>query len=112
MNTVLEMPDVFSCAVDSFIELYYYAIFPLLKGISPNLTLFNDLIFSACQRYECHLPSDAQNMSVIYEIISYEVRMHIWSYICEKSPSFRAKDSNAQFSEIFQESVFGKMTYY
>ena len=107
MNTVIDTPHVYSCAVDSFLELSYHAIYPYLKNIAPDLTIFCNLIYQVCEKYKLHLSNEVENLSVVYELISYEVRSPVWHYIQEKCPSFRPRDCNAQFSEIFQEVVFG-----
>ena len=44
-----------------------------------------------------------------YELLLSQVREPLWNFICEKCPSFVARDCNTQFSEIFQERVFSDL---
>ena len=66
-------------------------------------------MFTSCQRYEITVSNATPNMSFIYDLLSWEVGQPVWDYIQTKCPSFQLKDCNAQFSEIFQERVFGNL---
>ena len=87
----------------------YYSFYPYLKDIAPHFTYFLDLVYATCQRYETITSNAILNMSFVYDLLSWEVRLPVWEYIQIKCPSFRHKDCNAQFSEIFQNIVFGDL---
>ncbi|XP_057295527.1 uncharacterized protein LOC130623986 [Hydractinia symbiolongicarpus] len=73
------------------------------------MTHFCHKIYDACVKYDQHLSSNVTDLSLIYDLIAYNVRDPIWTLIQSRCPSFRRRDCNAQFSEIFQESVFGSL---
>lgn len=108
-NTVRETPGIYSCAIDSFLELCYHSLYPYFKSLAPFSSYFLNLLFTSCQRYEITVSNATPNMSFIYDLLSWEVRQPVWDYIQTKCPSFQLKDCNAQFSEIFQERVFGNL---
>lgn len=109
LNAVLKSPGIYSCAIDTFLELCYYVFYPYLKNIHPDMTHFCHKIYDACVKYDQHLSSNVTDLSLIYDLIAYNVRDPIWTLIQSRCPSFRRRDCNAQFSEIFQESVFGSL---
>ena len=80
-NTVRETPGVYSCAIDSFLELCYYSFYLHLKDIAPHFTYFLDLVYVTCQRYETITSNAIPNMSFVYDLLSWEVRLPVWEYI-------------------------------
>ena len=74
MNTSRENSGIYSCAIDCFVELCYYSIYPFLQNLAPHLIYFFQLIFRACQRYELHQSASTHNLRIIHELISREVR--------------------------------------
>lgn len=65
MNTVIQTPGVYSCAIDSFIELCYHVIFPYLQQLHPHLTSFCQVIHAASVRYQLHT-SGVPNINYVY----------------------------------------------
>ena len=109
-NTIKTMPGIYSCAIDSFIEMFYRCIYPqvMRSSLSQNdMSRFLDLIMNACEHYQ-HLESRYQSseMSLPHTELTINVRNPIWDYVIANCSSFRNRDCNAQFSQIFQENVF------
>jgi len=109
MNTVCDTPSVYSCAIDSFIELCFYNLFPVLNNLFPYMTNFCHLIYDCSQKYKLHISAACPQMNIVYELLSIEVRQPIWEVIQTNCISFRARDCNAEFSEIFRQAVFGEL---
>ena len=100
MNSVLSTPRTYSCAVESFLEVASILFLPHLS----NLTVrneFTELLFNTCSRYI----KSRENSKLLEEI-----RESLWAYLRQQCPSFLARDSNACFSQIFEEKTFGKPT--
>lgn len=94
INSVLTVPRTFSCALDSFLEITSCLFLPHLS----NLTVrneFTDLLFNACSRY-IESPENSRLLN--------EIREPLWAYLRRQCP-FLARDSNACFSEIFEEKT-------
>lgn len=68
INTVIQIPGMYSCAKDSFIELCYHVIFPYLHQLYPHLTSFCGIIHAASVRYQLHI-SEVPNIRYVYELI-------------------------------------------
>ena len=103
-NAVRTMPGAYSCAIDSFIELFYHVIFPEIKNLTFSSN-FVSLLRRICTQYEnVTQSSSCINTSRLY--LTLYVRRPLWDYIKIKCPSFRAMDCNAQYSEIFRLEVF------
>ena len=51
MNSALDFPGVYSCAIDSFIELVYYSLYNKLKELT-HLSPMIHRLFVSCQDYE------------------------------------------------------------
>ena len=109
MNTVRERPGVYSCAIDSFIELCFYNLYPVLANLYPHLTPFLLMIHDCCKKYSQHTLTAVPRIRFLYELLSIEVRQPIWDFIIHNCNSFRNRDPNAQFSEIFRHAVFGQL---
>ena len=106
-NSVRSMNGVYSCAIDSFIEMIYHVLKPILDELNPHLGTFGTLLLETCARYQLSSHQFRDRLSHnMYAAFSRDVRQQLWDYIIINYPSFTAKDCNAQFSEIFQERVF------
>ena len=109
LNTCRESPGVYSCAIDSFIELCFYNFYPLLTELYPNLTPFFLMIHDCCKKYSEHTLSAVPRINFVYELLSMEVRQPIWDFVISKCNSFHNRDGNAEFFEIFRQIVFGDL---
>ena len=104
-------PGFFSCAIDSFLEIWLRKIsvmFPsrsrsyvigLLKRSERDYLLLKERIENSLFSLPAALP-----MSTIKELS--RIRFDVWEYFKLKCPSFRRMDCNAQFSELFRRNVF------
>jgi len=89
------MPGVYSCAIDSFIEMTYHVLFPKLEQFESDLNPFNSMLVRACQRYrEISLHAQIYRNQPLQMLLSNEVRESIWNVIIQTCNSFRARDSN------------------
>jgi len=88
MNTVCDTPSVYSCAIDSFIELCFYNLFPVLNNLFPYMTNFCHLIYDCSQKYKLHISAACPQMNIVYELLSIEVRQPIWEVIQTNCISF------------------------
>ena len=87
MNSVLTQPNVFSCAVDTFLEVYKSIIFPLLD-LSDIGSRFNRLVSDTVV--------NSNNLNVCSAILSdsdvdaylFYSREQVWCYLREKCSSF------------------------
>ena len=96
LNTCRDSPCVYSCAIDSFIELCFYIFYPLLTELYPNLTPFFLMIHDCCKKYSQHTQFAVPDISFIYELLSIEVRQPIWDFVISKCSSFLNRDCNAK----------------
>jgi len=100
INSVLTVPHTFSCALDSFLELAACLFLPHLS----NLTVrneFTELLFNTCSRY-IESPGNSRLLN--------EIREPVWAYLTQQCAFFWARDTNACFSQIFEEKTFGKLS--
>ena len=96
----------YSCAVDCFLELSYRLFLPVIlsKVESCNLSeFFNLLEVSGSTEIEENPNEDLRNNA--FTLLD-EIREPIWCKIIENCSSFRERNSNAQFSEIFSSNFF------
>ena len=100
MNAVLNTSQVYSCAVDSFLEVVSFLILPHLSDLVVR-NEFTELLFATCSRY-IELSENSRLLP--------EIREPVWAYLRQHCPSFLARDCNACFSEIFEEKTFGELT--
>ena len=103
-NSCFTSPGTYSCAVDCFLEINYRLfldhLFPIRRSEFFNLLL----IVGSTELDENFLGSDNS-------ILTLEtVREPIWAKIIEYCPSFRNRDLNAEFSEIFSSRFFNTLT--
>lgn len=107
-NSVRSSPGTYSCAIDSFIDLFYHSLFGLLDRTYVNSPLLISLL-DVCDKYKQLKTLHKDRIykeSELKDLVSNEVRNPIWSRIIDHCPSFRARDCHAEFSQIFQEPVF------
>ena len=100
MNSILNTSQIYSCAVDSFLEVASQLFLPYLSDLTVR-NEFTELLFNTCSRYV----ESPENSKLLEEI-----REPIWAYLRKQCPSFLPRDSNACFSQIFEEKTFGKLT--
>ena len=100
MNSTLSIPCIFSCALDSFLEIASCLFLPHLSDLTVR-NEFTELLFNTCSRY-VESPENSRLLE--------EIREPIWAYLREQCPSFSARDSNACFSQIFEEKTLGRLT--
>ena len=99
MNSVLASPQIYSCAVDSFLEVSSHVLLPYLSNV-PSRNEFTELLFKACSQYV-----SANGSSRLLE----QIREPVWRYLGQKCSTFTARDCNACFSQSFEEKTFGKL---
>ena len=97
MNSVFVNPGIYSCAVDTFLEISTHLFLPYLSNLGIR-NEFTDLLFNVCSHYM----SSKEDSSLLREI-----REPVWSYIIGLCSSFAARDCNACFSQIFEKRTFG-----
>lgn len=97
MNSVFVNPGIYSCAVDTFLEISTHLFLPYLSNLRIR-NEFTDLLFNVCSHYM----SSKEDSSLLREI-----REPVWSYIIGLCSSFAARDCNACFSQIFEKRTFG-----
>ena len=98
MNACKFEPGVFSCALDSFLEVW--------------LRVVNDLFSEFSRCYVLRLLMSISGQFKICESTGVDphdlnlLRLDLWDYIKQCCPSFLLMDCNAKFSEIFRQDVF------
>ena len=100
MNTILSVPNMYSCAVDTFLEVSSHLFLPYLSTLTVR-NEFTELLLNTCARY---IESQGNDR------LLRELREPIWIYLQQHCPSFLARDSNACFSQIFEERTFGDLS--
>ena len=99
-NSALSKPGSYSCAVDCFLEISTHLFLPFLSKLTVR-SEFPELLFSALSHY-CQFSGNKEFLA--------DIREPVWLYLIEKCASFRQRDCNACFSQIFEENTFGKLT--
>lgn len=98
MNSCLRQPGIFSCAVDSFLELSFAIFKDSLRDSQCND--FFDMVLQACQQLEMQsVQTDLMN-----------VRKPVWAHLRQHCNSFAACSDDAVFSDIFTLNTVGAMT--
>jgi len=70
------------------------------------------LIFESCNYYDTFSQAQISVPSRLnFELDGAMAREPIWNYVMNLCHTFAARDCNAAFSEIFQETVFLKRLY-
>ena len=96
----------FSCAVDCFLELTYRLFLPEILESTDFTDLsefFNLLLIAGSTEIEFDPNDNFQNNA--FKLLD-EIRQPIWSKIIENCASFRNRNCDAQFSEIFSSNFF------
>jgi len=108
MNSCRRQKSVFTCAIDSFLEIAYSTFGPYIAEVETQ-SLFFDLITKCLKSYSIILNSDngddrdnEQNLSVI--------RQPVWDFLVSNCASFKNRDCNAEFSQIFAGQVVHNLT--
>ena len=99
--------SVYSCAIDSFIEVCYAILYPIISHLESKSEFFERLCNSFDQYSEL-LISNPYNKEITskQEQSLSNIRRPVWDYIVRKCPTFAGRNSDAEFSEIFLDSVF------
>ena len=97
INSVFKNPGIYSCAVDCFLELSRCLFLPFLSQLSVR-NEFLELLFNTLSQYANSTQKDLP-----------PIREYIWLYLATHCSTFRARDNNACFSQIFEERTFGKI---
>ena len=100
MNSILSVPNMYSCAVDTFLEVSSHLFLPYLSTLTVR-NEFTELLFNTCKRY---IESQGNDRML------REIRKPIWVYLQQHCPSFLERDSNACFGQIFEERTFGDLS--
>ena len=102
MNSILSVPNMYSCAVDTFLEVSSHLFLPYLSTLTVR-NEFTELLLNTCARY-----IESQGNDTLLR----ELREPIWIYLQQHCPSFLARDCtcNACFSRPFQERTFGDLS--
>ena len=78
LNSVRDTPGVYSCAIDSFLELMFYCVFNSIKE-SDAVSLTIQRVLFSCQQYEISLRNRIEMpFDVNYELLQFQVREPIW----------------------------------
>lgn len=99
-NYCLDVPGKFSCAIDCFMELSCYIFKDAIACVERNE--FFEMLYTACVQVssgEIH----------VSQLVS--IREPVWAWMRRHCPSFTDMSDNAVFSDIFQVSSFGKLTF-
>ena len=100
MNSFFDNPGIYSCAIDCFLEVSRYLFQPAFLDLSVR-TEFIDLLHNALLEYS--------NISEKTSNTLPQVREPVWYYLRQHCSTLLPRDSNASFSQIFEERTFGKL---
>ena len=95
INSVFKNPGIYSCAVVCFLELSRCLFLPFLSQLSVR-NEFLELLFNTLSQYANSTQKDLP-----------PIREYIWLYLATHCSTFRARDNNACFSQIFEERTSG-----
>ena len=107
-NACRLQPALYSCAVDSFLEICNVVISPFMGNILFESDFFRK-IEDFIRRYRSLTNSNYDNDNSL-EFRLAEIRQPIWEFLVGKCESFLNRDANAIFSEIFSSPVFDTFT--
>ena len=105
MNAVRNMPEKFSCAVDSFLEMWLRVIHFHTRH-DRNGCRFISLLKNVAEQYE----NLTEEGPPVFNTDLHRLREIVWSFLRIHCTSFAMMDCSAQFSEIFRISVFENMS--
>ena len=100
INSFFDNPGIYSCAIDCFLEVSRYLFQPAFLDLSVG-TEFIDLLHNSLLEYS--------NISEKTSNTLPQVRELVWYYLRQHCSTFLPRDSNASFSQIFEERTFGKL---
>ena len=100
MNSLYSKPGTVSCAIDCFLEVSRYIFQPAFLNLSVR-TDFIHLLHNAMSEYN--------NVSKENSNYLPQVREPVWYYLTHHCSTLLPRDSNASFSQIFEEQTFGKL---
>ena len=100
MNSILSVPNMYSFAVDTFLEVSSHLFLPYLSTLTGR-NEFTELLVNTCPRY---IESQGNDR------LLREIREPLWVYLQQHCPSFLARDCIACFSQIFEERTFGDIS--
>ena len=109
LNSVRHFTDAYSCAVDSFLEVWIACIGNLRGVHNTNCNEFFERMSWVDNHYKA-IKHDFEIGSLSFDIATrnlIRVREHIWSYLRRKCVSLAPMNCDAVFSEIFRLAVFG-----
>ena len=104
MNSAHTEAGKFSCAIDSFLEISYYVISPLIIGIEKSC--FFQLLSNAVAQYDNLIRINSICFDEHTINLLNDVREPVWAYMKSTCNSFTQMDCNAQFSEILKIEIF------
>jgi len=97
-NSCFQQASVYPCAVDCFLEINYRVLLQHLNGFSRS-TFFESMLIYGTLEYDSD-DEDTREDNRINNVLS-DIREATWSNIIRSCSTFRARDCNAEFSEIF-----------
>ena len=109
LNSCRLQPFIFSCAVDSFLEISTAVFFEHLHQIVSKSEFF-EVVCNACDNYSILCSLDLYPQSSL-ELQLSEVRTPVWNMLCTHCSSFSQRNCDAQFSEIFSSTIFQNLSH-
>ena len=99
-----EQPSTYSCAIDCFLEISQRVILKYVNNISRS-----DFLESMIA---CYRETDNDNNTSYYDVkeVLWNIREVTWARVINHCRSFRARDINAEFSEVFSSEIFRTIT--
>ena len=98
----------YSCAIDCFLELVYRLLLPKIQSeINHNeLSEFLDFLVT-CGLMQIYTDSNVALQTNVWTLLD-EIREPIWVKVIEQCPSFRNRNCDSEFYEIFSNVFFSK----
>ena len=112
-NVCRLQPTFYTCAVDSFLEIFYGVFSIFIEQFNAKSEFF-EIMHCFISQYREIIASHAsyreqQNEEIVIDPLELElsiIRQPIWDFLTQFCPSFANRDANAIFSEIFSSNVF------
>lgn len=108
MNACRLQSSVFTCAVDSFLEICSIVLWRFLQE-SERKSHFFEILNDTFLQYNNIFHSDSLTFSDSEHLVA-RIRQPVWDFLVSKCPSFVNRDAEAQFSEIFSSCIFNELT--
>lgn len=105
LNSCFSETEVYSCAVDAFLELSYSVIWKYLDHFDVTSGFWGKLR-RVCRSYSELVFSPGASQHILIEQDLAFIREQIWIDLCNFCLSFSDRTCNAQFSEIFSSVLF------